>query len=53
MGYAVRVSGNVFESLGGPALVARAVRGLTYNSNYHDADDDHVGGARFFNESTG
>lgn len=53
VGYAVRVTGNVFESLGGPALVARATRGLTYSSNYHEADEFNVGGARFFNESTG
>lgn len=53
-GYAVQITGNVFESLGGPALYARALHGLTYSSNYHEANNmGKQSLIRFANQTTG
>jgi hypothetical protein len=38
-GVQVRVQGNVFESLGGPAIFARAVAALIITSNYFEANN--------------
>ena len=38
-GYAMRVEGCCFESMGGPAMVANRMSGLTYRANYHEANN--------------
>ena len=52
-GEAVRIEGNEFESMGGPAIFANAVGALAIRSNYFEANEQRGNDSAFMSYFAG